>query len=85
MATMKYSQVLLMEDLILRRRHLECGGMALVNGGLDIILIEDSHMGMHMSKKMFFVHISCLSWYGLFGVFILMIFIGSLILEELYS
>ena len=85
MDTMSYNHIMLMIDHISEKGIGACGGMALVNGGLDIILIEDSHMGMHMSTKMFFVHISCLSWYGLFGVSILMSGIGSLSLEELYS
>ena len=74
-----------LSEILAQSHIMGCGGMALINGGLEIITIEDSNLGMHMSKKMFFVHISCLSWHGGFGVSIIMIGLRSIILEELYS
>jgi hypothetical protein len=44
------------------------------DGGLDLILIKDSHMGLHIITKMYFAHISYLSGIGYF----LMALIGIL-------
>ena len=61
MDTMSYSQMLLTVDLTSKWALLAFGGMALVIGGLDIIVRKDSQLGMHFMTKMYFVHISYLT------------------------
>ena len=61
MDTMSYNQIMLMIDHISEKVIMACGRMALVYGGLVFILREDSLLAMHLSRKMYFVHISCLS------------------------
>ena len=58
MDTMSYNPMLSMVDLISKWALMAFGGMECPNGGLDLIVIRDNHVGMHTMKKMYIVHTS---------------------------
>ena len=64
--------MLLMIDHTSKWDLLAFGGMALVIGGLDMIVRKDSQLGLHGMTKMYFAHISYMRGIGLF----LMVIIG---------
>ena len=61
METMSYSKMMLMVDHISKWVIMAFGGMALISGGLDMIFLKDSQLGLHIMIKMYFAHISYLS------------------------